>query len=107
MKNIKEEIIELKNIQADFLQMITDMEIYVPMSSDELYEQVKLLTQYHKTIANIDEKLSELYISLGSEKLFSELLEASHKGKAELVQVATQQMSAMNFPLRNISNDNK
>ena len=107
MKNIKEEIIELKNIQADFLQMITDMEIYVPMSSDELYEQVKLLTQYHKTIANIDEKLSELYISLGSEKLFSQLLEASHQGKAELFKTATQQISTMNFPLRNISNDDK
>ena len=107
MKNIKEEIIELKNIQADFLQMITDMEIYIPMSSDELYEQVKLLTQYHKSIANIDEKLRELYISLGSEKLFLELLEASKKGKQLVFETATQQILDMNFPLRNISNEDK
>ena len=65
---------ELKNLHKDFLILIKDIEAYIPTSSDELYEQVNQLEKYHNSITTIKKELEYLYLDIGSEKIFNELL---------------------------------
>ncbi|WP_457744529.1 hypothetical protein [Sulfurimonas sp.] len=64
---------ELKALYNTILKDITIIENSTPRSSDELYEQTKLLTQYHRTLIELERELDEAYLSLGVNHLYNEL----------------------------------
>jgi len=91
-----------------FFNLIVEIEVQSPASSDELHEQIKTLEQYEKAILSIDTKLNDLYIKLGCKKLTDELFEASKVGGKDLLfETAKKQMQTMNFLIRNSPNEDK
>jgi len=73
---------ELKILYNTILQDITIIENSTPRSSDELYEQARLLTQYHSTLIKLEKELNEAYLSLGVDHLYKELQTAlNHNAK--------------------------
>ena len=73
---------ELKALYNTILKDITIIENSTPRSSDELYEQTKLLTQYHSTLIKLEKELDQAYLSLGVNHLYKELKTAfTHNSK--------------------------
>ncbi len=70
---------KLKHLHKEFLNLIENIEAYIPTSSDELYEQVHQLKQYQKSITHIEKELEYLYLDIGSQKIINDFLAFDRK----------------------------
>jgi hypothetical protein len=92
---IIEEVRELKNIQHQYELQLHELKyIQSASSSDELSEQSHAIEICLKNIINLDKKIDNLYLKLGSDKLFEEIMLAIEVGgKEEMLKVVKRQLS--------------